>query len=245
MFKLLKKIKNYILSNISPDEAFRYKPLAKALKSVVKNEDLVVEIGSGDIGISPYLKNVKIIGLDTKFNNTRFGNLEKIIYDGKQIPFPDNYFNYAISADCLEHVKPSERENFILEMFRVTKNGILLIFPSGSEASKSDQNLLRTFKKYHGYGDSYLEEHRTNGLPEILDVTKYIETATKLKGVNTKIKIKSIMNVKIRDLYIRPKFKGGLIGSIFYFLFSIFIPVASILNFGKCYWKFINIKINN
>ena len=245
MFHLLKKIKKYLINNISPDEAFRYKPLASFLKNRLSPTDLVIEFGSGDVGMSPYLKKAKITGLDTEFLNTRNSKIEKIIYDGKTAPFPDNYFNYAVSADCLEHVKPSERESFISEIFRITKNGILLIFPSGQMAANSDKILLDIFKKNHQYSNKYLEEHCENGLPDIETIKKYIEGAARSKGVNIDLEIKNIMNIWVRNLYIRPKFKGGTLGSIFYFLFTIFIPISSIFNFGDCYWKFINIKIKN
>ena len=48
------------------------------------------------------------------------------LYDGKKIPFQDEYFDRIIICNCLEHI--IEPENFILEMIKkLKKNGVLSI----------------------------------------------------------------------------------------------------------------------
>lgn len=53
-------------------------------------------------------------------------------YDGKNIPFPDNYFDVVFSSNVLEHIPP--QEDFQTEIKRVLKaDGIAIhVLPSGS-----------------------------------------------------------------------------------------------------------------
>jgi len=55
-----------------------------------------------------------------------------ISYDGKNIPFPDEYFDVVFSSNVLEHI--AHIDQFLLEMKRVLKsNGIAIhILPTGS-----------------------------------------------------------------------------------------------------------------
>ena len=55
-----------------------------------------------------------------------------ISYDGKNIPFPDEYFDVVFSSNVLEHI--AHIDQFLLEIKRVLKsNGIAIhILPTGS-----------------------------------------------------------------------------------------------------------------
>lgn len=66
---------------------------------------------------------------------------ECIIYDGRRLPFEDNFFDSVGSLNVLEHVE--EPENFLKELVRVTK-------PGGS-LTVSSPNFLRVlgFRDYH------------------------------------------------------------------------------------------------
>lgn len=48
-------------------------------------------------------------------------NKKVVYYDGKKIPFSDKEFDYVICSHVLEHVE--DLRPFLLEMFRVAKNG--------------------------------------------------------------------------------------------------------------------------
>jgi SAM-dependent methyltransferase len=63
------------------------------------------------------------------------------LYDGKKLPFPDQFFAHAGSLNVLEHVE--EPENFISEMVRVTQIGGRIVL--------SSPNFYRVFgfRDYH------------------------------------------------------------------------------------------------
>ncbi|MBI4990539.1 class I SAM-dependent methyltransferase [Candidatus Gottesmanbacteria bacterium] len=70
------------------------------------------------------------IGLDlagSRINEARQSGIYKkiIIYDGKEIPFQDNYFSTIISNSTLEHV--SDLDTVLKEIYRVLKPGGLFI----------------------------------------------------------------------------------------------------------------------
>jgi len=245
MFHFLKKLKNYFIGNLATDEAFRYRPIAQSLKKKADRQSTIGEIGSGDVGISPYFSKAEILGLDVYFANSRIGKLKKIIYDGHTIPFPVDYFDFLVSADCLEHVKPENRKKFIAELLRVGRKEIYLIFPSGAKAAQSDQALDLIIKKYHHSQDGYLREHLEYGLPELGTIEEYLQEAASNQHKTIEYSIKKIMNIKLRNSYIQAKFKGGLGRNIFYFLFLLLLPFSKLFNFGDCYWRLINIRIKS
>jgi len=52
-----------------------------------------------------------------------------VMYDGKTIPFEDNFMDITFAVNVIHHVKPEYWQNFINEMARVTrKGGIVMIF---------------------------------------------------------------------------------------------------------------------
>ena len=107
----------------------------KYLKKLKKNCK-VLEIGAGS---SPHLKYVKhefgkyfflenskfaIDFLKKKFNDKK--NFEFKSYNGKKIPFKNNYFDRIIISHVLEHI--ADPEFFLEEMMtKLKKNGILSI----------------------------------------------------------------------------------------------------------------------
>jgi len=102
----------------------------------LKNNCKVLEIGAGS---SPHLKYIKHeFGKYFFLENSKFAinylkknfyNNKKIqfkIYDGKKIPYNQNYFDRIIISHVLEHI--ADPETFLEEMMlKLKKNGILSI----------------------------------------------------------------------------------------------------------------------
>lgn len=130
-------------------------------------------------------------------------------------------------------------------MLRVSRTGIFLVFPSGLAAQALDQELDDLFFRHHNYHDIYLEEHLRQGLPEENAIYDYLNSAATQENKIISLRGRRLMNVKIRKLYLAPRFSGQLSGSIIYFLFALFIPFAPLFNFGPCYWRLIELEIIN
>ena len=76
-----------------------------------------------------------------KYYKEKFNNVKYKCYDGKKIPYPDNYFDRIIISHCLEHI--INPENFINEMLRVIKKKRFI-----SIALPCDPGLLWRFGRF-------------------------------------------------------------------------------------------------
>ncbi len=77
-----------------------------------------------------------------------------VFYDGKTLPFPDNYFDSVFSSEVLEHV--FNPEEILAELHRVLKKGgkILLTCPFAI----SEHEVPNDFARYSSFGLRHLFE---------------------------------------------------------------------------------------
>lgn len=243
MYLLLKKIKNIFFKNYSVDIDLRYLPVLDVIKRNKINEDKILEVGSGDMGIIPYLKK-KVVGLDIEFNNEENKFLKKIKFDGQKFPFADDKFNLTISVDNIEHVLPEKRHDFIKEMVRATKKLIILVVPCGKLSYEQDVELYKYFQKIHNVENKFFCEHIANGLPEIGDLKDIIiKCAEELNKKIKIVKVEKLLNLKIRNFIMRCRISKNIFLIILYYLFILLLPARRLLNFGNCYRQLIYIKI--
>jgi len=99
----------------------------KKMEKYSKKKSKVLEIGSGTMPHIKYLKHDfdKYYIIDLFHELKKFFKKEKKIifkaYNGKDIPYPDNYFDRIIISHCLEHI--IEPEKFLIEMKKKIKKG--------------------------------------------------------------------------------------------------------------------------
>ena len=93
----------------------------------------VLEIGAGTEPHFKYIKHnfdeyhILETSEDERVKNFENPKIKIKIYDGKKIPFDDNYFDRIIISHCLEHIPFPEE--FLFEMVSKLKHGgILSIF---------------------------------------------------------------------------------------------------------------------
>jgi len=92
----------------------------------------VLEIGAGSAPHLEYLKHNydEYFVVETSDYALNFykgmQNINAKIYDGKNLPFDNNFFDRIIISHCLEHI--TEPENFLFEMMsKLKKDGVLSI----------------------------------------------------------------------------------------------------------------------
>jgi SAM-dependent methyltransferase len=94
----------------------------------------LLDIGCGHGLIHPLLKKCNITGIDTA---QEVIEMAKVLnpkvhyqsYDGQQIPFPSESFDFAIITCVIHHVNPDNWNSFLTEAKRVVKKGgCILIF---------------------------------------------------------------------------------------------------------------------
>ena len=113
----------------------RFKPFLKFMKlSSLKNKR-VLDDGCGCGWLTDYLqkkaKNNDFYGIDPFEEDIEYGkkknkNIKYMMENGENLPFKDNYFDYLISHEILEHVKNPYK--YVKEMSRVLKPNSFAFF---------------------------------------------------------------------------------------------------------------------
>ena len=116
-----------------PEAALRYLPVVSEIKRRKLQDSKILEIGSGSLGIIPYLKK-NVDGLDIDFAGPQTKMLKKIRGRADSIPFRKNSYDVAISVDVLEHLDPQVREKAIFGMLKVAKKLAVIVVPEGEDA---------------------------------------------------------------------------------------------------------------
>lgn len=89
-------------------------------------------------------------------------------YDGQTIPFADDTCDAVVCLDVLEHITPSQRQAFVDELFRVSKQHVVLALPLGSPLhTELEREALALWREQRGEDHPYLAEHVANGLPTL------------------------------------------------------------------------------
>jgi ubiquinone/menaquinone biosynthesis C-methylase UbiE len=88
----------------------------------------VIDLGCGDCGITWFIKNnvrgtTKITAVDTL--DTSLYDIKPIIYNGKKLPFPDNYFDLGYTSFTLHHC--TNQKQVLRELLRVCKKRAIII----------------------------------------------------------------------------------------------------------------------
>lgn len=104
--------------NWSPDIALRYLPIIDDLKK--QSEGTILDVGSGSLGITPYLKKI-ITGVDITFSPPYSKLLKRVKGTATKLPFKNESFDYVLCVDTLEHVPTKFRPQVIRELLRVAK----------------------------------------------------------------------------------------------------------------------------
>ena len=91
-------------------------------------EGKVLDVGCGEMPFRFALTgDVQYTGIDVaaadSFGMTRDGSIQ--LFDGRQIPFPDDYFHHVLCTEVLEHAEYPEM--LMAEVYRVLKPGGSLI----------------------------------------------------------------------------------------------------------------------
>lgn len=220
---------NTLYKNWSPDASLRYLPIVSLIKKD-RNINSILDVGSGTLGITPYLK-VPITGLDTNFNGPKSPFLKQIKGSAYNIPYDKNSYDSVICVDVLEHISPEKRSEVIKELLRVAKKKVFIVCPCDKDSEKEDQVINSYVKKTLGLNDSYLSEHIKLGLPTTNIVKESINSEYKLQ-------IKNLTNIYLHRLLLKMQFTNSrtkkFISSV---VFVLLVPLFLRINIKPTYRK--------
>ncbi|MBI2141584.1 methyltransferase domain-containing protein [Candidatus Woesearchaeota archaeon] len=112
-----------VLERVSP--AYK-KQLASQLASLCEDGAQILDVGCNDGHVAALMleckPSLKIVGVDVRAD--RPAMIERRIYDGRKLPFPDESFDVVMANDVLHHT--TDIEALLKEMVRVSKRYILI-----------------------------------------------------------------------------------------------------------------------
>ena len=228
-----------------PETALRYLPVVNILNKLKFQDAKILEIGSGSLGITPYLKR-EIDGLDVDFTGPQTQLVNKIKGTADKIPFRKNSYDVVVSVDVLEHLQKETREKAITELLRVAKKLVIIVTPIGELSEKQDHELFAYWKKIFKEPNKFLEEHIKNGLPRVDEILVQIDKSSQRLKKSAKITSSPLLNLLVRNILMRTWIsKNKLMYYLYMKGYLLFLPALIFANFGNCYRRIFVIKLAN
>jgi SAM-dependent methyltransferase len=213
--------------------ALRYLPVVRLLRQ--SGASKVLEVGSGDLGLTPYSREFDLTGLDTAFSKPN-PDMVQVEGSGARLPFDDRTFDAVISVDSLEHMPAGDRESAVTEVLRTALRRAIIAVPSGERAMAQDEILAERYRQVRGEDYPFLQEHLENSLPEADELERALNRALKRLGRGGAIVLHRNTNLWLRSLLM----KGWISRNKFFHNLAILglMPLAGLLsrlNIGHCY----------
>lgn len=227
-----------------PEVALRYLPIVDNIRRINKKIK-ILEIGSGGLGIAPYLKR-QITGVDQNFEKPFDPLLKRINASATHLPFGNNSFEVVLSVDMLEHMENKVRTLAIKEIFRVASNKVIIAVPCGKDAEEQDILLDQYYQKHFGERFHFLKEQIEFGLPEKKDIYDTIAKAAKYNKKKIRIRTVGNENLKLRMFLMKGWSSDDIVlNIIFRKLFILFVPVFRLFNQEPTYRQLFFVDIQN
>jgi len=94
---------------------------------------------------------------------------------GAMLPFKDETFDFVLAQDTLEHIAPAERQHFIRELLRVSRDIVFLSFPFFTALNVSCDRLVYRFIELRKNVElPALKEHLAFGLPDLATIGDWV-----------------------------------------------------------------------
>src|SRR3989304_2049383 len=232
---LLKKFFNKFFWRQHPEAALRYLPVVAEIKKSGLMDPNILEIGSGSLGITPYLKR-NIDGLDIDFSGPTSNFLNKIKGQADNLPFRKNSYDIAISVDVIEHLPKNQRERAIFEQLRITQKLAVIVVPVGKLSEDQDRQLYAHWNKIFKTRNQFLQEHIENGLPLVDEILVWIDRSLRKLDKRARVKSRPILNLAVRQFLMKTWIsKINYLYYLFMKGYLLLLPLLRLANFGNCY----------
>lgn len=244
--KILKKFFDRFFWRQHPEAALRYLPVVTAIKQAGLADAKILEVGSGSLGIIPYLRAQRenmpsylkrpIDGLDIDFSGPATPLLTKIKGSAESLPFRANSYDVVICVDVLEHLPPQNRQKAICQILRVAKKLAIIVVPVGDLSQNQDRELDLLWHQIFGEGNQFLREHVKHGLPTQDQILVYIDKCRRLLKKNARVSSSPLLNLQVRQLLMRTWItKNKFLYYLYLKGYLLLLPLLKLANFGNCY----------
>lgn len=172
------KIANILYKSLNPssfDLVFRYYPIVRHIRKSGIVSPKILEVGSGQVGITPFLKK-QVFSVDLHFTGETNSLVRPIVASAMELPFQDGAFDFVICVDMLEHIPNEERKNAVAEFLRLSRNEVIIGVPCNQITSEYEKRLNDIHMDYLHRENPFLREHIEFGLPEAEEMKSIIST---------------------------------------------------------------------
>lgn len=195
--RFLPNISTFLFNN---ETWLRVLPLKRFFQIIdPQNAKRIIDIGGGTGRLELAINRTDVYIYDLNENSVNIAKQffkNTIVGNGTKIDLENDSFDWAISIHTLEHIPKDERESFILEMIRISKEGIFLNFPEGEYAKKLCENFLYSLDKNGKELNSWTIEHLEMGLPKVDEIEEILKKQAKFT-----FKYAFIRNYYAEDFY--------------------------------------------
>lgn len=243
-----KRLKNFFEKYFyqqDTETALRYYPVVAQIKKANLANSKILEIGSGSLGITPYIKK-PIDALDVDFSGPKTTLVSRIRGLAEELPFGKNSYDVSIAVDLFEHLKPHRRQAAIDEMLRVTKKLSIIVIPTSEDSQKQDRLFHSVWTKTHNTKNQVLEQHLKYGLPKSNELLVFIDKS--LRKLNKRATISSYpnLNLQVRFILMRTNYaKSVFLNYLYRKGYLLLLPILRLCNFGKTYRRVFVIKFES
>lgn len=162
------------------DQYQRYNNAAQIINNTRTNSNetfRILEVGANEHqNLERFLPNDDIQYLDIHLSPELLNNPKYILGDATKMSFDNGAFDIIVALDVFEHIPPERRTIFIDELYRVSSMGVLLTAPFlATEVVAAENRLNVIFKSLLKQDYIWLEEHRQNGLPRLIELEQYFQ----------------------------------------------------------------------
>lgn len=169
------------------NQNLRFQYIIKNLKQQTQAtpNPVILDVGAGMGTLANYLasQNCSVINLETS-RKRRLKN--QVIADGRNLPFKNQAFDVTVSSDVLEHVAARDRDRFLHEMLRCTKNGVIITY-SKIHTCNPDRSAIKVFEAFTRAPPDWYIEHNSNRIVENQRVIDTLEENQRNKVAETPI----------------------------------------------------------
>jgi hypothetical protein len=183
------------------NQLVRYAPLLRELKDA----GTLLEVGSGDEGISAYLRR-PVLGLEIRFAATPGRWLVAVRGTATHLPFRDGSIETVLIMDTLEHIPEPLRARCVEEARRVARSRVIVGGPMGERARRTDAGLATFYERRGIDVPEWLREHLRERAPDVDSIAEALRAPgweVRARGNENAWLHAALMRIETRRLFVR------------------------------------------